>query len=74
MGGNNIKTFMLSLNNYVVNINQALKNIKSDVIIDFIHSDYRGLVLVSNKVMAQLNICIISYYIKNTNNMNLEDI
>ena len=74
MSGNNIKTFMLSLNNHVVNINQALKNIKSDVIIDFIYSDYRELVLVLNKVMAQLNICVISHYIKNANNMNLEDI
>ena len=74
MSGNNIKTFMLSLNNHVVNINQALKNIKSDVIIDFIYSDYRELVLVSNKVMAQLNICVISHYVENVNNMNSEDI
>ena len=74
MSGNNIKTFMSSSNNHVVNINQALKNIKSDVIIDFIYSDYRELVLVSNKVMAQLNICVISHYVENVNNMNSEDI
>ena len=73
MSSNNIKTFMLSSNNHVVNINQALKNIKSDVIIDFIYSNYRELVLVSNKVMSQLNICVISHYIKNAN-MNSEDI
>ena len=65
---------MSSSNNHVVNINQALKNIKSDVIIDFIYSDYRELVLVSNKVMAQLNICVISHYVENANNMNSEDI
>ena len=74
MGSNNIKTFMSSLNDHVVNINQALKNVKSDVIINFICSDYRGLVLVLNKVVAQSDICIISHYVKNTNNMNLEDI
>ena len=63
---------MSSLNNYVVNINWTLKNVKSDVIIDFIYSDYRE--LVSNKVVAQLDICIISHYTKNANNINLEDI
>ena len=71
---NNIKIFMSSLNDHVVNINQALKNIKSDIIINFIHPDHRGLVLVSNKVAAQLDIYVISHYIKNTNNMNSEDI
>ena len=63
---------MSSLNNYVVNINWTLKNVKSDVIIDFIYSDHRE--LVSNKVVAQLDICIISHYTKNANNINLEDI
>ena len=72
IGSNNIKIFMLSLNDYVVNINWALKNIKSDVIIDFICPNHRE--LVSNKVMAQLDIYIISHYIKNTNNINLKDI
>jgi len=74
IGNNNIKTFMSSLNDHVVNINQALKNVKSDIIIDFICSDHRGLVLVLNKVVAQSDICIISYYVKNANNINLEDI
>ena len=63
---------MSSLNDYVVNINWALKNVKSDIIIDFIYPNHRE--LVSNKVVAQLDICIISHYTKNTNNINLEDI
>jgi len=74
MGDNNIKIFMLSSNDHVVNINQALKNVKSDIIIDFIRPDHRGLVPVSNKVAAQLDICIINHYIKNANNINSEDI
>ena len=41
---------MSSLNDHVVNINWALKNVKSDVIIDFIYPDHRE--LVSNKVVA----------------------
>jgi len=34
----------------------------------------KDLFLVSNKVVVQSDICDISHYIKNTNNMNLEDI
>ena len=50
MSSNNIKIFMVTSNDHVTNINQLLKNIKSDIVIDFIHPDYRGLIFISNKV------------------------
>jgi len=50
MSGDNIKIFMATSNDYVTNINWSLKNIKSDIAIDFIHPDHRGLILISNKV------------------------
>ena len=40
MGNKNITTFMKSFSKHVANINQALKSIKSDNLINFIHLDY----------------------------------
>ena len=74
ISSNNIKNFMATSNNHVTNINQSLKNIKSDIAIDFIHPDYRGLILVSNKVVVQSDISIISNHIKNASNMNANNI
>ena len=74
MGSNNIKIFITLSNDHVVNINWALKNIKSNVIIDFIYLDHRGLIFVLNKVTVLFNIWVISNYVKNANNMNSKDI
>lgn len=70
ISGNNIKIFMATSNDHVTNINWSLKNIKSDIAIDFICPDHRGLILVSNKVIVQSDISIISNHIKNTSNIN----
>ena len=66
MGSDNIRMFMTTAGDYVININRTLKGIKSDVIADFIRSDFRGLIVVANKVPASSNISIINNYIKNS--------
>ena len=66
MGSNNTRMFMTTADNHVLNINHALKGIKSDVIADFIRSDFRGLIVVANKVPASSDISIINNYIKNS--------
>jgi len=40
IGNNNILTFMKSSGKHVANINHALKDVKSDNFVDFIHLDY----------------------------------
>jgi len=50
ISSNNIKIFIVTSNDHVTNINQLLKNIKSDIVIDFIYLDHRGLIFISNKV------------------------
>jgi len=40
MGSDNAKSFMTALSDHIANLNCALKNIKSDLIIDFIHINY----------------------------------
>ena len=74
MNSDNIKNFIATSNDHVTNINQSLKNIKSNIAINFIYPDHRGLILVSNKVVVQSDISIISNYIKNASNMNTNNI
>ena len=47
------------LEEYIANINHALKSIKSDISINFICFDYHGLIVTSNKVVSSsdLGVC-----------------
>ena len=74
MRSNNSKKFLSTSGDHITNINCALKSIKSDVIIDFIKSNYRGLIIISNKVVAPSDISIINKYIKNSNDLDVNDI
>jgi len=46
-----------------------LKNIKSDVMANFICVENKGLVITTNKVAGALNLQTIEKYMKNTNNI-----
>ena len=74
MGSDNSRKFMSSSGNYITNLNCALKSIKSDIIINFIHVNYRGLIITSNKVTSLSDISIINNYVKNCNNVDINDI
>jgi len=74
MDSDNSKKFLSLSNKYVINFNHALKGIKLEVFVDFIRSDYRGLIIVSNKVTSSSDISVINNYVKNTNNLNINDI
>jgi len=50
---------------YIVNINSALRNIKSNIITNFIHNDYRGLIITTNNITSSLDLSIIKKYVKN---------
>jgi len=64
MSSENSKKFISSLDDHIANFNCALKNIKSETIVDFIHVNYRGLIITSNKVTLLLDISVINRYIK----------
>ena len=61
----NLMKFMVLSCKHVVNINRALKDIKSDIMADFIWADYWGLMIMTNKVALFLNLSTIEKYIKN---------
>jgi len=74
MGSDNSKKFLLLSSDHITNMNCALKSIKSDVVIDFIRSDYKDLIVVLNKVAAPSDMSIINNYVKNSNNLDIRDI
>ena len=61
---------MESSSAYITNLNRALKNIKSEVMADFVCIDQTDIIIVSNKVTSSLNLQTIKKYIKNTNLIN----
>ena len=59
MGSDNIAKFMKNSSLHVSNINQSLRNLKSEVLVDFIHLDLTGITVVTNKIAVQSDLCII---------------
>ena len=58
----------------ISNINSILKNIKSEILADFICNDHWDLIITMNKVTSQSDLNTIKKYIKNINVIKLEDI
>ena len=74
MSNSNANKFITASSEYIINLDQTLRSIKSDLIIDFIHIDHWGLIVTFNRVASSLDISIISKYIKNCNKIDINDI
>lgn len=61
----NTERIIVKSNKHIANINRALKNIKSDIIANFIYIDNKGMAITTNKVAANLDLETIEKYIKN---------
>jgi len=59
---------------HVSNMNCALKEVKSDNLINFICSDHWGLIINSNKVASLSDLLVVELYIKNQSSMNANDV
>ena len=70
----NSTRFMKELSAHVININRSLKSIKLEIIADFICSDNKGIIITTNKVMSLPDLQIIEKYIKNVNNIELNQV
>ena len=68
MGKNNINKFIALSSIHIANLNISLKNIKSDVIADYIQSELIGITIVTNKVTLLFNLQVIENYVKNIEN------
>ena len=70
IGKENISNFMKNSLLHVTNINKLLRNAKYEVLVDFIHLDPLGIIVVTNKVSLQSDLQLIKKYIKGSNNIN----
>jgi len=59
------KRFIKDLAAHVININCALKNIKSNVCADFICADNKGIIIMSNNIASNSDLQEIEKYVKN---------
>ena len=47
-----------------------LKNIKLDIMVDFIHSNHTNIIIFTNKITALLDLQMIEKYVKETNQID----
>ena len=64
MSMNNAKRVITQSNMHVSNINRLLKDIKSEISADFIHSNNKGVAIITNKIVSTSNLNIIEKYMK----------
>ena len=70
MSSDNNTKFMKNSSVHVANINRALRNAKSEILVDFICLDPLGIMVVTNKVSLQSDLQIIEQYIKNSDDID----
>jgi len=70
MGTNNAERVIVQSNMHVTNINRLFKDIKSEVFVDFIQFDNKGINVTTNKVVTMLDLNVIEKYMKNLNNID----
>jgi len=66
----NIDRFMKNSLIHVANLNRNLRNAKSKVLVDFIHSDPLDITVVTNKVSLNSDLLTIEKYVKNLENID----
>ena len=67
-------TIMASLANHVTNINRALKIIKSEVMVDYIHPETIEVTIISNAIASHSDLQVMERYIKNIENVMSDNI
>ena len=65
---------MTQSNTYITNINRLLKGVKSEISADYIHSDNKRIVIMTNKIAIFSNLNIVEKYIKDLNDIDLNNI
>ena len=74
MSNNNKAKFIECSSSHITNLNKALNNIKSDILIDFFYINQVGITIVTNKVASSLNLQTIEKYVKNTNHIDFDKV
>ena len=59
MGSNNVERVIVQSNTHIANINKQFKNIKSEISVNFMYSDNKGIVINTNKIAVSLDLNIM---------------
>ena len=70
MSSENNNIFMKNSTTHIANINRLLRNVKLEVLVDYIRSDPLGISVITNKISLQSNLQIIDQYVKNSEDIN----
>jgi len=71
---NNLEAIISQANIHIININCLLKDAKSEISADFICFDNKGVLITTNKATVVSDLNIIEKYVKNADNIDLQDI
>ena len=74
MSIDNKTKFIETSSTHITNINKVLKNIKSDIMVDFIQMNQAGIIIITNKVAFSLDLQTIEKYVKNANLIDMENV
>ena len=74
MNNTNKNNFMKESGAHITNMNRVLKNLKIDVMINFIQQDLNSIIIITNKVTLTLELQMIENYVKNANHINTEGV
>ena len=74
MDMNNTGRIIIQASKHIENINRLLKSIKSEIVIDYIQSDKKDIIITTNKVVVSSNLNMVEKYIKNLNYIDLSNI
>jgi len=66
MNINSANSFIKDSSTHIININRALKNIKSNIMADFICVDNKGIIITTNNITSPLDLQAIEKYIKSS--------
>jgi len=70
----NANRSMTKSNQHVININRLLKDVKFDILANFICTDNKEMIITTNKVAANSDLKVIENYIKNVDKVNISKV
>jgi len=73
IGNNNKAKFIAFSSTHITNITSVLKNIKSNMMTNFVRTDQHSIIILINKITSTANLQTIENYIKNVDHLNSKD-
>ena len=70
IGNDNKTKFIVSSSAYIININSALKNIKSDIRADLVRIDQHSIIIMMNNIASISDLQMVKNYVKNADHLD----